>query len=169
MPTALRRAGAAMGLLALVASAIAGSDLFGLRESLFGSATPAPRAPAFSRVDGAPAINTQASVALSAVRPGFAALLQPPFQSQTMVLALLGVGARLVSFGFQLWIPSNLQKLGFSEISADRVLRDSALIGFPFTFSSRGSTVSGVARGRSLSSPGSQRRRCSVSHSPAIK
>ena len=51
-----------MGLLALVASAIAGSDLFGLRESLFGSATPAPRAPAFSRVDGAPAINTQATV-----------------------------------------------------------------------------------------------------------
>jgi len=44
------------------------------------------------------------------------------------------VGAGLVSFGFQLWIPSNLQKLGFSEVSADRVLRDSALIGFPFNF-----------------------------------
>lgn len=68
------------------------------------------------------------------VSPGFAALWRSPFQSQTMVLVLLGAGAGLVSFGFQLWIPSNLQKLGFSEVTADRVLRDSALIGFPFNF-----------------------------------
>src|SRR5260370_25411061 len=33
-----------------------------------------------------------------------------------------------------LWIPSNLRKLGFAEVTADRILRDSALIGFPFTF-----------------------------------
>jgi putative MFS transporter len=39
-----------------------------------------------------------------------------------------------VLFGFNLWIPSNLRKLGFAEVTADRILRDSALIGFPFTF-----------------------------------
>jgi putative MFS transporter len=47
---------------------------------------------------------------------------------------LLGVGVGLVLFGFNLWIPSNLRKLGFAEVTADRILRDSALIGLPFTF-----------------------------------
>ncbi len=40
----------------------------------------------------------------------------------------------LVSFGFQLWIPSNLQKLGLAEGEANRLLRNSALIGFPLNF-----------------------------------
>jgi putative MFS transporter len=40
----------------------------------------------------------------------------------------------LVSFGFQLWIPSNLQKLGFGQAEASRLLRNSALIGFPLNF-----------------------------------
>jgi MFS transporter, putative metabolite:H+ symporter len=39
-----------------------------------------------------------------------------------------------VLFGFNLWIPTNLVKLGFSEVTADRLLRDAAVIGFPFTF-----------------------------------
>ena len=47
---ALRRAGTAIGLLALVASFVVGSDLFGTRASLFGSAAPPPRASAFSRI-----------------------------------------------------------------------------------------------------------------------
>jgi len=46
----------------------------------------------------------------------------------------LGLGIGLVSFGFQLWIPSNLQKLGFGEAEANRLLRNSALIGFPLNF-----------------------------------
>ena len=37
-------------------------------------------------------------------------------------------------FGFNLWIPTNLRRLGFAEVTADRILRDSAMIGFPFTF-----------------------------------
>ena len=47
---------------------------------------------------------------------------------------MLAIGVGLVLFGFNLWIPSNLRKLGFAEVTADRILRDSALIGFPFTF-----------------------------------
>ena len=35
-------------------------------------------------------------------------------------------------FGFNLWIPTNLRKLGFTE--ADAILRNAALIGFPLTF-----------------------------------
>jgi putative MFS transporter len=54
--------------------------------------------------------------------------------SQTIILTILGIGVGLVLFGFNLWIPTNLRKLGFAEVTADRMLRDSALIGFPFTF-----------------------------------
>ena len=64
----------------------------------------------------------------------FHQLFQPPFLGPTAVVVLLGLGVGLVSFGFQLWIPSNLQKLGFTEVTADRILRDSALIGFPLNF-----------------------------------
>jgi len=62
MPTVLKRAGAVAGLLALAASLVIASDLFGARESLFGSATPPPRPSAFSRVNGAPAIETEKTV-----------------------------------------------------------------------------------------------------------
>ena len=69
-----------------------------------------------------------------AVKSRWAELLRMPLLSQTTVVALLGVGSGLVLFGFNLWIPTNLRKLGFTEVTADRILRDSALIGFPFTF-----------------------------------
>src|SRR5204863_2620535 len=61
-------------------------------------------------------------------------LFRQPLLSQSLAISLLGVAVGLVLFGFNLWIPSNLRKLGFNEVTADRILRDSALIGFPFTF-----------------------------------
>src|SRR5260370_19455695 len=69
-----------------------------------------------------------------AVRSRRSRLSLPPLLSQTLAIALLGIGVGLVLFGFNVWIPSNLRKLGFGEVTADRILRDSALIGFPFTF-----------------------------------
>jgi len=68
------------------------------------------------------------------VKPRFSQLFQRPFQSVTTVVVLLALGVGLVSFGFQLWIPSNLQELGLTEVTANRILRDSALIGFPLNF-----------------------------------
>jgi putative MFS transporter len=65
---------------------------------------------------------------------GIRQLLRPPFLRATVVVVLLGLGVGVVSFGFQLWIPSNLQKLGFAEGDANRLLRNSALIGFPLNF-----------------------------------
>jgi putative MFS transporter len=65
---------------------------------------------------------------------GMRELLRPPFLRATVTVVLLGLGVGLVSFGFQLWIPSNLQKLGIEEAAANRLLRNSALIGFPFNF-----------------------------------
>jgi putative MFS transporter len=65
---------------------------------------------------------------------GMQQLLRPPFLRATFTVVLLGLGIGLVSFGFQLWIPSNLQQLGLGEAEANRLLRNSALIGFPFNF-----------------------------------
>lgn len=68
------------------------------------------------------------------VRSQWLQLVRWPLLSQTAAISLLALGVGLVLFGFNLWIPSNLRRLGFTEVSADRMLRDSALIGFPFTF-----------------------------------
>ncbi len=68
------------------------------------------------------------------VRGGWAQLFAGPFLGLSTVIALFGLGVGLVTFGFQLWIPSNLQRLGLDEVSSATVLRDSALLGFPATF-----------------------------------
>jgi putative MFS transporter len=46
-------------------------------------------------------------------------------------LLVLALGVGLVAFGFQLWIPSNLQRAGFSETAASTLLRNAAVMGFP--------------------------------------
>lgn len=68
------------------------------------------------------------------IRSSFSQLLRPPFVGPSFILVFFGLGIGFVTFGFQLWIPSNLQALGFSEVSSTSILRDSALIGFPATF-----------------------------------
>lgn len=70
----------------------------------------------------------------SGVKDRMIQLFQPPFSYITAAVLLLALGVGLVSFGFQLWIPSNLQKMGFTEAEANYMLRDSALIGFPLNF-----------------------------------
>ena len=59
-------------------------------------------------------------------------LASAEYLGRTAVIALLGLSAGLVLFGFNLWIPTNLRKMGFTE--ADAILRNAALIGFPLTF-----------------------------------
>jgi putative MFS transporter len=68
------------------------------------------------------------------VKSRWSEVVGKPLLNQSIVITVLGVGVGLVLFGFNLWIPTNLRKLGFTEMTADRILRDSALIGFPFTF-----------------------------------
>ena len=60
------------------------------------------------------------------------ALIAPRFIGPTLVVSSLGIACGLVLFGFNLWIPTNLRKLGFTE--ADLILRNAALIGLPLTF-----------------------------------
>ena len=76
----------------------------------------------------------KSQIAVDSAGSGMLQLLRPPFLRATIVVVLLGLGIGLVSFGFQLWIPSNLQKLGLPEGEANRLLRNSAIIGFPLNF-----------------------------------
>jgi putative MFS transporter len=67
------------------------------------------------------------------VRSGWSQLFRGRFLGLSFVIVLFGLGVGLVTFGFQLWIPTNLQKLGFSEVTSATVLRDSAILGLPAT------------------------------------
>ena len=64
---------------------------------------------------------------------GFSQLLRRPFASSTIPIGILAVGAGLVTYGFQLWIPTNLQHLGFTAVNSDYIVRNAALIGLPLT------------------------------------
>jgi putative MFS transporter len=68
------------------------------------------------------------------VRGRFATLFTGPFAGLSLVVLLLGIGIGMVQFGFTQWIPSNLLKLKLKEVDSFKVLRDSALIGFPLNF-----------------------------------
>ncbi len=61
----------------------------------------------------------------------FLQLFQAPYRGLSAIVLLLALGVGLVAFGFQLWIPSNLQQAGFSEAGASTLLRNAAIMGFP--------------------------------------
>jgi putative MFS transporter len=64
--------------------------------------------------------------------PGrFGQLLRGRLLMQSAAITAFGIGIGFVTYGFQLWIPTNLEKLGFTQITSSQVLEYSALIGFP--------------------------------------
>lgn len=65
------------------------------------------------------------------VKSRWSQLASQEFLGLTLMVGLLAIGSGLVLFGFNLWIPTNLRKLGFT--GADAILRNSALMGFPMT------------------------------------
>jgi len=69
-----------------------------------------------------------------AVKDQFRQLFKPPYLGITATVAILALGGGFVEFGFELWIPSNLQHLGFTEAGSYKLLRNAALIGFPLNF-----------------------------------
>jgi putative MFS transporter len=54
-----------------------------------------------------------------------------PFTGPSTAVVVLAVGAGLVTYGFQLWIPTNLEHLGFTTVNSDYIVRNAALIGLP--------------------------------------
>ncbi len=71
------------------------------------------------------------AAAAGPVRTGYRRLFAAAFRGPTLALTVLAVGAGLMAHGFQMWLPTNLGRLGITEVSSDRVLRDSALISLP--------------------------------------
>jgi putative MFS transporter len=63
----------------------------------------------------------------------FRGLVRKPFTGTTLAMSVLALGAGLVTYGFQLWIPTNLQRLGISAVNSDYIVRNAALIGLPIT------------------------------------
>lgn len=61
-------------------------------------------------------------------------LFHRPLAGATIPIAVLAVGAGLVTYGFQLWIPTNLQHLGLTAVNSDYIVRNAAVIGLPLTF-----------------------------------
>lgn len=68
------------------------------------------------------------------IKSQFKQLFRPPFLGLTATVGILALGGGFVQFGFQLWIPSNLQHLGYSQADSFGILRNAALIGFPLNF-----------------------------------
>ena len=66
-------------------------------------------------------------------RHGVIDLLRRPLGGPTLAITVLAIGVGLVTYGFQQWIPTNLQKLGYSAVASDYVVRNAAVIGLPFT------------------------------------
>jgi putative MFS transporter len=62
---------------------------------------------------------------------GYSALFRGRYLGPSAALILLGAGVGLLTFGFQLWLPSNLEQMGFTQVNSSLILRDSALIGLP--------------------------------------
>lgn len=85
---------------------------------------------------GAVAVKEKVStyVAELNVKDQFLQLFRPPFIGLTLAISILALGGGFVQFGFQLWIPSNLQRLGFTEAGSYQLLRNAAIIGFPLNF-----------------------------------
>ena len=64
---------------------------------------------------------------------GYRDVFRRPFAGTTAAIAILAISAGLLTYGFQFWVPTNLQHLGLTAVTSDYVLRDSALLGLPLT------------------------------------
>jgi len=60
-------------------------------------------------------------------------LFSRPFLGLTAAIVLLALSIGSIQYGFQAWMPSNLERLGFSSAHAGEVLRNATIIGFPFS------------------------------------
>jgi putative MFS transporter len=67
------------------------------------------------------------------VRDSYRQLFGRPFRWPSTAIVVLAVGAGLITYGFQLWIPTNLQHLGFTTVNSDYIVRNAALIGLPLS------------------------------------
>ncbi|HEV3358983.1 MAG TPA: MFS transporter [Pseudonocardiaceae bacterium] len=82
---------------------------------------------------GAVIIKDDPQTVVSVAPTGFRNLFQRPFTGITVGITGLAVAVGLLTYGFQFWVPTNLQHLGLTVVTSDYVLRNSALLGLPLT------------------------------------
>lgn len=70
---------------------------------------------------------------VAAPRSRYGEVFSGAFLGLGLSILLFGLSIGLAQYGFQQWIPSNLQKLGLSSVSASATLRDAALLGLPLS------------------------------------
>ncbi|WP_051452153.1 MFS transporter [Actinospica robiniae] len=63
----------------------------------------------------------------------FRHVLRGSFAAPTLAISVLAIGLGLVTYGFQQWVPTNLQHLGYTAVKSDYVVRNAALLGLPVT------------------------------------
>ena len=78
-------------------------------------------------------VEEPAAARQSGTRESYLSLLRRPLLSTSAAITVLGLGVGLVTYGFQQWVPTNLQHLGYSAVNSDYVVRNAALIGLPLT------------------------------------
>lgn len=55
------------------------------------------------------------------------------FIASNLAICILALGVGLITYGFQLWMPTNLQHLGYTAVNSDYLVRNAALIGLPIS------------------------------------
>jgi MFS transporter, putative metabolite:H+ symporter len=62
-------------------------------------------------------------------REGFRQIFSRPFIGPSTAIIILAIGVGLITYGFQLWIPTNLQHLGYTAVNSDYIIRNAAALG----------------------------------------
>ena len=84
---------------------------------------------------GAEVVRTDADTAVPEGRigHGYRQLFSTPLTGPSVAIGVLAIGVGLITYGFQLWIPTNLEHLGFTTVNSDYIVRNAAIIGLPIT------------------------------------
>lgn len=91
------------------------------------------------RTFGAVAVTGEDGDDADADRPasgGYRQLFAWPFTGPSAAITIIALGVGLIAFGFQLWIPTNLEHLGYTAVKSDYIIRNAALIGLPLALAS---------------------------------
>jgi putative MFS transporter len=67
------------------------------------------------------------------VHDTFRQLFGSPLIGSSVAIGILALAVGLITYGFQLWIPTNLQHLGYTTVNSDYIVRNAALIGLPIS------------------------------------
>jgi MFS transporter, putative metabolite:H+ symporter len=82
-------------------------------------------------VDSEPEVTPQQTLARK-LPAGAGHLFTRPLLGLSAAIVLLGLSIGASQYGFQQWMPANLERLGFSAVAASTLLRNATIIGFPF-------------------------------------